>query len=57
MKKAALIKARDREIAMNKLRKELEIDRLRMQQEKRRDAQAALDETNSIRLREEVRHK
>lgn len=52
--KAEREEAREKEMAFARTAKEMEIARLRAQQEKSRDIQAALDEMNALRSREEV---
>lgn len=46
--------AREKEMAFARAAKEMEIAQLRAQQEKSKDIQAALDEMNALRSREEV---
>lgn len=52
--KAEREEAREKEVALARTAKEMEIARMRAQQEKSKDIQAALDEMNALRSREEV---
>lgn len=54
-KKAEREAAREAELAAERAAKEREIARLRAQQERAQDQQAALDELNALRIQEEVR--